>query len=341
MREFNTYFSAKHILSKGAIINYVGSDRSDGKTFDCKVRALENYKENKNVLIYVRRYATEMETSMYETFMDEVILQPKYKELVGNYEFLCSKHGVKIREKNTKEWDDFILFIPATKFGRKKSGIPIHRVKEIDYDEFVPLDNIYLKDEIRKILDFYKTVDRQRYTTQVLILGNKIDAFSPVFDYFNIPIEIDEKQFIRTYKNGTVAVQLYGNKEHREVEEKSVFNDLVKGTSYENFNNGGVLNGLIIKYEDINQAEYMCSFKSINGEGSIYTKDGKLIISTKTRKDGYILSDEVYSMERECYCVLVGGFCNMIKTYYRSGKMCFTDKKAWHYFEPIIRKCGR
>ena len=44
---FKSYFSAIHVLSKKAIFNIVFSDRSDGKTFDCKARALLNYEKDK------------------------------------------------------------------------------------------------------------------------------------------------------------------------------------------------------------------------------------------------------------------------------------------------------
>lgn len=43
MSIFNTYFSARELLGYKALFNLVLSDRSDGKTFDTKVRALEDY----------------------------------------------------------------------------------------------------------------------------------------------------------------------------------------------------------------------------------------------------------------------------------------------------------
>ena len=70
---FKTYFSAKHVLEKGALINYVLSDRSDGKTFDCKVRALYDYKNYKHITVYVRRFKTELTASLYENFFSDVL----------------------------------------------------------------------------------------------------------------------------------------------------------------------------------------------------------------------------------------------------------------------------
>ena len=70
---FNTYFDGKFVLEKNALFNIVFSDRSDGKTFDCKVRALEDYKNKKQITVYMRRYKTEITKKLYETFFDEVI----------------------------------------------------------------------------------------------------------------------------------------------------------------------------------------------------------------------------------------------------------------------------
>ena len=85
-KNFNTYFSAKHILSKGALTSIVFSDRSDGKTFDCKARALLEYEENKNITIYMRRYKSEITSKMYSTFFDEVLNQEEYKRF-RNFKF--------------------------------------------------------------------------------------------------------------------------------------------------------------------------------------------------------------------------------------------------------------
>lgn len=66
---FNTYFSAKYILEKKALINQILSDRSDGKTFDCKYRALKDYKEHKDITVYMRRWKTEITQKMYHGFL--------------------------------------------------------------------------------------------------------------------------------------------------------------------------------------------------------------------------------------------------------------------------------
>ena len=143
MAKFNTYYSAREILGYGALFNLVLSDRSDGKTFDCKVRALEDYEKYNETTLFVRRYDSELTPAMYMTFFNELEYVDKYKHYFIKYEFKYSKSGVLIREKdkydNNKEgWDQLIYFIPLSKAGKLKSQLDITRIRTIDFDEYMP-----------------------------------------------------------------------------------------------------------------------------------------------------------------------------------------------------------
>ena len=70
---FNSYFSGRVILSRGAMLNLVLSDRSDGKTFDVKLRALLDYYYQNLITVVVRRYKTEMGQLFYANFFGEVL----------------------------------------------------------------------------------------------------------------------------------------------------------------------------------------------------------------------------------------------------------------------------
>jgi len=333
---FDTYFTAKYILSKGASINLVLSDRSDGKTFDTKRDALEEFEKDETITVYMRRFKTEITQELYSTFFNEVIEKPKYMRF-ALWEFKGDKKGVKVKRKGDKEWKQIVYFMPLTMSGKLKSQIHVTKIKRIYYDEFVPLDNIYAKNEVDLILEFYKSIDRDRDTTQMVILGNKITPFNPFFDYFDIELELTGDK-IRTYKEGTLAVQIYSNKEHREIRNESKFNKLVKNTKYEDYNSGGILQALSLKIMNRQGAEYLYSFKTKNGEGSIWHKNGSILVSTSLRKDGYILTDIIYNTEREQYTINSGHFRQVYKQCYNCGELYFESEKAFHFFEPILKK---
>lgn len=334
---FSTYFSGRFILSKKALISVVFSDRSDGKTFDCKVRALEDYRDGKFISIYMRRYKTEITDKMYNSFFDEVVSKSKYSEF-KDWKFKGSKKGIQVLLPNAKEWDWIIYFIPLTMSGKLKSQISdIERIKIINYDEFIPLDNRYIKDEMNLLLEFYKSIDRDRFTTQMIILGNKITPFNPLFDFFNVELGMETEK-IRLYKNGALAVQIYANKEHRETRKNSPFNNLVKGTEYEAYDNGGVLKLYNIKLKKREGFEYLNSFKTEKGEGTIWYKDGQMVISPYRREDGYLITDQIYNTDRKQYVCTYGKFGTTMKSIYKRGDMFFEDNKTFYLFENILRK---
>ena len=345
MAVFKTYYSAREILGYGALFNLVLSDRSDGKTFNCKVRALEDYEKYHETSIYVRRYDTEITPLMYETFFNEVELVPKYAHYFEKYEFRHSKAGVEIRERDKYEkksegWEWIVYFLPLSKAGKLKSQLDITNIRTINFDEYCPLDGRYLKDEMMLLMELWKSIDRDRDRTQCIILGNKIDPFCPFFDFFGIDLDI-ERQRIRTYRNGSVAVQIYVNKEHREDRKEMKFNDAIKGTAYEDYDGGGILRKMNINLEPLPpEAEPLYSFITRYGEGSMYLYDNKLYISDKIRRDKPVWTDETFTLNdgRRYMNVMYSQIRTSIKQYYYSNRLICTSKQAYHKFTPILHK---
>lgn len=337
---FKTYFDGRFVLSKGALTSIVFSDRSDGKTFDCKKRALEDYEKDGSITVYMRRYKTEITEKLYNSFFDEVITKEKYLKY-NLWQFKGSRRGIQVKKSpRDKEWDWIILFVPLSVAGRLKSQISeVHRIHTIDYDEFIPLDGRYLPGEMTLLMEFWKSIDRDRDTTQLLILGNKITPFNPAFDFFGINIKIS-KDKVALYRGGTVAVQIYSNKEHREAREKGKFREMIKGTCYEEYDTGGVLNALNISIKSRDGYDFYCRFKTQLGSGTIWYKSGKMVISEYDRKDGICIVDKFYNQDKEEYLCTYGNFRNIFKEIYKRGDMYFETEKAFYYFEKILTKIG-
>lgn len=349
---FNSYFSGRVILSRGAMLNLVLSDRSDGKTFDVKLRALLDYYYQNLITVVVRRYKTEMGQLFYANFFGEV-LEKETSEIKGlteqeqvaideikTWEFRFERDKVSVR-KEGKKWDVIVFFLPLTMSGKKKSAFNdyVSRIKYISFDEYVPLDGRYAPNEMNAILELYRSVDRDRFVVQMIILGNKIDPFCPFLDFFGIELDLTNAK-TRLYRNGTLAVQIYASEEHREVRSTSRFQDLVSGTGYDAYANGGILKALSLKTKKVENANYWGSFITEVGEGTIWY-DGDFIISTTIRKDGFVITDKIYNSGRPEYIVTYGRFAQLFKNAYRSGRMYFENDKAFHYFENILKKCGQ
>lgn len=332
---FNKYYSADYILSKGALWNAVFSDRSDGKTFDIKYHILTDFIDNKTS-VYLRRYKTEITTDMKETFFNEVL--DKKPGEYNKWKFKGDKYRILASKDNGKSWKVICHTIPLTMTGKLKSSLNVKDIHSIYYDEFAPLDDRYISNEINILLEFWKSVDRDRDNTILLIAGNKITPFNPLFDYFGINLSLNYDD-IKLYKNGTLAVQIYSCKEHREERKKSRFNDLVTGSNYEDYNNGGILYSLNLKIKKIDESDYICSFKTSIGEGSIFKdKKGNIIISTKKRKDGFMLVDKMYNTDREEIQINFSKFPAYFKDHYRTGRIFFESETAFNYFQDILKK---
>ena len=211
MAIFSSYFSARFILEKNALFNLVLSDRSDGKTFDCGVRALEDYEKDNSITVYMRRYKTEIDALLYNHFFDKILNEEKYSKYKF-WQFKGSRQGIKVKRPQDKEWDWIVLFATLTTASRKKSVIDslYARIKTIDYDEVIPMDGLYLPKEPKLLIDFWKTVDRDRDIVQLILLGNRITPFCPYFDFWGISLNIINNN-LKFYKNETVAVQIYSN----------------------------------------------------------------------------------------------------------------------------------
>ena len=343
---FNTYYSARYILSKGALFNSVFSDRSDGKTFDCGQRALEDYEANRDITIYMRRYKSELSSNIYDGFFAKVLEQEKNARF-RNWHFRGSKRGIQVcLDENYKDkdaqWDWIVFFVPLTMSGKLKSSFDgfTSRIHIIDFDEYIPLDDRYAPNEMTLLIEFWKSIDRDRNTTQLLVLGNRVVPYNPLYDYFNINVDITGAK-VRTYRDGALAIQIYVNKEHREKRADTLFKSLVKDTPYDEYDSGGILSVQNLKVASRNGAEYFSSFKSDTGEGSIWLSGTRFIISCYRRKDGIMLVDRIHNTGREEYTINYGKLSLTFKNAYKSGQLYFENMDSYRAFEPILRMLYR
>ena len=84
----------------------------------------------------------------------------------------------------------------------------------------------------------------------------------------------------------------------------------------------------------------MCRFKTERGTGTIWYKDGVIIVSDYNRKDGYYIMDKSYNIAGEKYLCTYGKFPNLFKNVYRRNELFFETEKAFYLFEKILVKIG-
>lgn len=343
--KFKTYFTARHILKRKGLFNLVLSDRSDGKSVDCYVRILEDYMLFKHIGIYCRRFKDDLTPTIINNFFNKVFtietndpaiitIREYYKGAI----FTGNRTGVKVKFPNGES--DYIVFFIVLSIGsRLKSTLDqfTERIFVINFDEYIPLDNRYLPSEMLLLLELYSSIDRDRNVVQLLCLGNRITPFCPFLDFFDVGLKITGNK-IRGYRDNTLQIQIYTSNEHRKTREVSRFNTLIKDTGYDDYYLGGILKALELKQASTLGLDYFCSFITDRGEGSIYTNGNAFVISTKQRRDGYLITDKLRKTTRECYTVNFAGFRALFRSLYQSNNLAFENERSYYIFEPILLK---
>lgn len=349
MSIFEKYFTADYILSRGALINIVLSDRSDGKTVDAKVRILYDYMTYRYIGVYVRRYKTEITKSLRDSFFGQVFTINttdkkilSIREFYKNAKFTGNKDGIKVDLGYGPKWICF--FVVLSMSAKLKSTLDdyINFIRTINFDEYVPLDGRYIPNEIDFILELYRSIDRDRDIVQLIILGNRVSPFMPILDYFNISLSIINAK-IRTYRNNTIAVQIYTSSEHVDKRKKSRFAELVSNTEYDSYFYGGILHTLKLKQATLNEQDiYFASFISDLGEGSIWSDEyGRIKISTRQRKDGILITDTLRNTDRETYSITYSRFSQLFRDLYKTNNIFFDSERAYYMFEPLLKQIWR
>lgn len=333
----NKYFNAMPTKEKGAIFNMFMSDRSDGKTLNCKILSIIDFILYDHAHVYSRRFDTEMSEIMKNTFMSKLIrIYPIIDKWI-DYKTDAVGVQAKLKDESEDKYRYMIYFIPISMSGKLKSQIEDERIFDIDFDEYIPLDNKYLKNEMLYVLELYKTCDRDRNVVRFNFFGNKISAFNPFFDFFNIETGINNRK-VKMYKNDTIALQIYISNQLKEQRLKSKFTQAVKGTSYDDYNNSGVLLERDLKIDTIKNASFYVSFKTERGEGSIWIKNYHYVVSCKQYGQDIMVVDKMYNTNRECINCLSGNVQQVFKHAYKINELYFESEKAYYLFEPILRK---
>lgn len=220
------YVNFDKLWSYNAIINIVLGDRGCGKSFNSKVTVLKNFLKTGEQFLYLRRYKTELDSSL-ATFWDDLQANGYFEE-----------HELKV--KKSKMLTTFLCdgevcgYAVPLSTGNILKSTAFPKVKTIIFDEFV-LDASsgtyrYMKNEPQMLLDVIETVFRLR-DGRVLMLGNPIEFFGcPFIAYWNLDLPYNSEY--RTFKDGTILVYYIRNPEYQDVKSKTRFGRLIEGTIY-------------------------------------------------------------------------------------------------------------
>lgn len=220
------FYNYDKLLSRDFLIAFVIGERGVGKTFGAKIAMLKKFIKTGEQFIYLRRYKTELDTSLAtfwndvqgNGFFEDLNLQVKKSKLLTS--FICDGkvcgYAVPLSTSN-------IL---------KSTAFP--KVSTIIFDEFLIEEGRsyrYLKEEVNLFLDVIETVGRLRDNLKVILLGNAINVHaSPYFAYWDLELPYNSE--FKSFHDGMIVVNYIKNLEYREAKKKSKFGKLIEGTDY-------------------------------------------------------------------------------------------------------------
>ena len=220
------YYDYDKLLSRnGWIIAFVIGERGLGKTFGAKVAMLKRFLKTGEQFMYVRRYKTELDSSLTtfwndlqnNGFFEDLELKVVKSKLLTK--FLCNGkvcgYAVPLSTSN-------IL---------KSTAFP--KVSTIVFDEYLLASGgtyRYLKNEVNMLLDLIETTFRLR-DGKVIMLGNALNVYaSPYFAYWDLDLPYGSE--FKSYQDGAILVHYARNDEYRAAKKQSKFGKLIENTDY-------------------------------------------------------------------------------------------------------------
>ena len=239
------YINLYPLLSRPSLFKMALSMRSDGKTTGAKTAGLQTHDDTGKAAVFCRRWDTEMTQPFLDTFFQNIktahpeMLRGRRYEMRGSRRkgfsaWITDRADTKCEGDMQKCFE----FVPLSRAGRLKSNIDWETHKNIYIDEYIPLDGRYVYDECVVILELYKTVDREHFDNYLLITGNRVSRFNPVFDLFGIE---KWKWGMNSYQDGRFDLLMNRDRENARAADNSPFGELVRGTKMAEYNAGEFL----------------------------------------------------------------------------------------------------
>ncbi len=272
------YYDYDKLLSRTDwIFSFIITERGLGKTFGAKVAMLQKFLKNGEQFIYVRRYKTELDSSL-STFWSDI----QNNGFFEDYDLKVVKS--KLLTKFTCNGKVCGYAVPlSTSNILKSTAFP--KVKYIVYDEFLLWTGgsyRYLKNEVNAFLDLYETTFRLR-EGKAIFLGNAINTYAnPFFAYFDLDLPYGGE--FRSFHDGAILVQYARNNAYRNVKKKTKFGKLISGCDYGKYaidNQDIMVSNMFIAKRP--EKAYFMSMLIINGTklGLWVGRDGYYYLSEK------------------------------------------------------------
>ena len=184
------FYDPRPLLGKGADINVIWGQRSNGKTYGYLKHALETVKDTGRTFVYVRRWAEDITVKNMAKLMDPLPIEEIFGEgrIVKFWRGAFTLKDERELEDEADRDPDLTLgwAIALNQVAHTKSQTFIN-VKILMLDEFLQLKTErILKDEYDAWEQTISTVLRTTQDAEIYLLGNSVCKYSPYFTPYGI-----------------------------------------------------------------------------------------------------------------------------------------------------------
>lgn len=229
------------VLSYGAIISAVLSNRNYGKSWTFKKRAFRRAMKHGKKTIWLRMFKEEVKQAI-ATFYTSKDLQAycgisvydKDTNPEGNFK-QCGRTFYYRHNKKSK-WNWFLKVFALSDAGAVRSADDIDTDTMV-FDEFTKLPHIYnryIGDPVHDFLDIFFS-EKREHQIRCILLGNKESISNPFFNYFGIKPLPASYEGIRVFRKGSFVVQQINNIDEAKSDYDNKVSNLLDGTAYGNY----------------------------------------------------------------------------------------------------------
>ena len=175
-------------------------EKSNGKSYQVKHLAINNYLKNHKKFILLRRWKADITTAWVEKYFHDVDVE---KITEGKYNSITVWRGDlffnKLDEKGKSLEKEKIGSVMALSTEQHYSGASFLDYDIVIFEEFMERGT-YISRESEKLQILYSTIDRKRGQTKVYMVGNTISRICPYLKDWNL------LELIRKQKQGDINI---------------------------------------------------------------------------------------------------------------------------------------
>ena len=200
------YYDLTETVDLECQFNLIFGERSNGKTTAGLLKIIEDYTAGLGNGVYVRQMDMDLKGQRGANIMTSLMYGGQNKDINliaqasgGEYDqvkyYSRAWYLGKTLDDGTVAWEKepYCYGMAISNAKHDKSATP-PRVRNVVFDEFIPIDGSYLVDETAMFRQLLSTVIRDVDTVQVFLFANSITWNSPYFDLFGAAKKVREME---------------------------------------------------------------------------------------------------------------------------------------------------